>query len=159
MNEPEITSTSIQDQRRIAYHEAGHVVAAVRLKVPFMHVVVNGDTGSEVVVGVTPLDDKDSSESSEKMRHWQQFYAAGAASEELLFGNYIPHASSRDRREHDAYEKRSHAPRVDGWDQDIAATVAVLDRESVKFVARELKERGRLEEDQVYEILNCDPPW
>ena len=158
MNEPEITSTSIKYQRRVAYHEAGHAVAAVRLNIPFMHVVVNGDTSSEVEVSVTPLDNEDGLQSSEEMRRWQQFYAAGAASEQLLFGYYLPPASSRDRREHDEYEKRSHAPRVDGWYQDIAATVAVLDRESVKLVARELKERGRLEEDQVYEILHCDPP-
>ena len=123
-----------------------------------MYVVDNGDTSGEVVMGVTPLDDEGDWESSDDMRRWQQFYAAGAASEVLLFGEYSPHSSSSDRQNHDAYEMRSHAIRSDGWDQDISATLAVLDRESVELVARELAERTRLEEEQVYEILHCVLP-
>ena len=130
MATPETTSIPYGHQRRVIYHEAGHVVAAVRLDIPFMHVKITRtvDIRGEVEMGVTPLDSEDGYESREEMQRWQQFYAAGAASEKLFFGDYFRHSCSKDCRIHEAYEKRSHSPRFDGWEQDIAIAAAILDR-------------------------------
>jgi hypothetical protein len=92
-------------------------------------------------------------------RGGSSFCAAGAAAEELLFGNYQEHGCSQDRRCHAILEKRWRATRAGGWEQDIQSAAKVLDRESVEKVARELDRKKKLSDEEVYESLGCKPDW
>jgi hypothetical protein len=147
------------EQWRIACHEAGHVVAAVRLKIPLSHVELGEDDCGEVSVAFSPIDDPERRLSQDEISHWQQFYAAGAAAERLLFGTYREHGVRVDMELHGRWEERRQAVRVGGWDCDIQAALGAIDRESVEEVAKALDRGKRLSSEQVYQLLGCKPPW
>jgi hypothetical protein len=159
METPESRQVAREEAWQITCHEAGHAVAGVRLQIPFCHVERGDNEYGEVEVGVNPIEEPSGDWTQDEISRWQQFYAAGAATEQLLFGSYREYASRGDRCLHDVLEKRRRANRSDGWDQDIQSVMNVLDRGSIEKVARELDQHKKLSSEQVYELLGCDPPW
>jgi hypothetical protein len=143
---------------QITCHEAGHAVAAVRLKVRFFYVERGTSEQGKVEFGVAPIENPNRKRSEEEISRWQQFYAAGAAAERLLFGHYREYASSSDQRNHAKFEKQYRIGRLNGWDQDIQSVMNVLDCGAIEIVAKELDQQRKLTEEQVYELLGCVPP-
>jgi hypothetical protein len=144
---------------QITCHEAGHAIVGVRLEIPFLHVERGDGEHGEVPVGVGPNEEPRSDWTLEEIARWQQFYAAGAAAERLLFGAYREYGARRDRHLHELLERQWRPGRAGGWDQDIRCAMELLDRASVEKVARELDRQRRLSDEQVYELLDCKPPW
>jgi hypothetical protein len=152
---PEPRQITREEAWQITCHEAGHVVLAARHRIPFSHAERgDGDTG-EVSVNVGPGEKPNQDE----IRRWQQFYAGGAAAEKLLFGSYFENGSRNDRALHEELEGKRCPRRTGGWDQDVLDAANDLDRESVERIAKELGQRGRLGDEEVYELLGCPPPW
>jgi hypothetical protein len=143
---------------QITCHEAGHAVVAVRLNIPILHVERGDAEHGEVPPGVGPIDSPNHNWTVDKVSQWQLFYAAGAAAEKLLFGNYREYAARGDRSRHAQLEKRWCPNRSKGWDQDIQAAIEILDRGSIEKVAKELDQRGKLSEEDVYQLLDRIPP-
>jgi hypothetical protein len=141
----------------ITCHEAGHAVVGVRHEIAFENVVRGDGEYGEVPVGVGPIERGNGTQ--DEISRWQQFYAAGAAAERLLFGEYREYGSARDRYLHGELEKLRHSNRDEGWDRDIQSALSVLDRDSVERVAKELDRVKNLSVEQVYELLGCVPPW
>jgi hypothetical protein len=144
---------------QITCHEAGHAVGAVRLQIPFSHIERGDGEHGEVAVGVGPIENPNRNRTQDEISRWQQFYAAGAAGEQVLFGCYREYASRRDRYLHEVLEKRWCPNRSGGWDQDIQFAMKVLDRESIEKVAQKLDQHKKLTDEQVCELLGCAPPW
>lgn len=140
---------------KITCHESGHAVVAVRLHVPFEYVERGDGEYGKVEIGVGPIENPTRNRPLDEISRWQQFYTAGAATEQLLFGSFREHASCRDRYLHDVLEKRWRPNRYGGWDQDIQFAMKLLDRESVEKVAKELDRSKRLSEEEVYKLLGC----
>jgi len=156
---PEPRRLAPEEQWQITCHEAGHAVVGARRQIPFLRVERGDGEYGEVPVGVGPIENPDGSWTEDEISRWQQFFAAGAAAEQLLFGTYREYASRRDRSFHDVLERRWRANRCSGWDQDIQSAMELLDCESVEKVARELDRHGKLSDEQVYELLGCQLPW
>ena len=87
-NHTEPRQPTHEEAWKITCHEAGHAVAGVRLNVPFTHVERGDGEHGAVPVGVGPVDAPDHDWTDDEISRWQQFYAAGAAAEKLLFGEY-----------------------------------------------------------------------
>jgi hypothetical protein len=152
-------SIAPDESNRVLYHEAGHAVVAVRNQIPFMQVHRKDDENGEVSVGVGTLESPDRSHNQDEISRWQLFYAAGAASECLFFGEYREYGTRLDRALHDRLEMLRSVQRTGAWDMDIQAAMKVLDRESVEKIAQALGQRGQLDEEQVHDLLGCKPPW
>jgi hypothetical protein len=150
------------DAWKIACHEAGHAVVAVRLGVPFNYAENGGGTNDIVDVGVAPLEASRPRPEVE-LSNWQKFYAGGAAAELLLFGKLREEheflAYSRDRHLHGEYERLRGINRTDGWDQDVKSAMSILDGESILKVATELNMRKKISEEEVYAIFDLKPSW
>jgi hypothetical protein len=144
---------------QVTCHEAGHAVVGVRLEIPFLYVERGDGEHGEVPVGVGPLENPGRSRSPSEISRWQQFYAAGAAAEQLLFEGYRDYWASRDKFLHEQLEKLRSQSRADAWDQDVRNALSVLDRESVEKVARALDHHRKLTDVQVYELLDRVPSW
>ncbi len=144
---------------KITCHEAGHAVVAARLKVPFCYVRRKGGNQDLTEVAVGPLESTEDNRTQEEIARWQQFYAAGAAAELLLFGCYRPYAASRDRFLHDKCEKMRQQSRNDGWEDDIESALIVLNRDSIEKVAKELDRNGELSDEEVCDLLGCPYSW
>jgi hypothetical protein len=145
---------------QITLHEAGHAVAAVRLdfNVEFVE-RGDGEHGETRAIGC-PLDHPDRQGPLEAIRQWQQFYAAGAASELLIIGSYREYASARHMFLHGKLEnRRTHVRANGGWSEDIEAVIKILDRESILKVARKLHPKGWLDDEQLYGLFQLVPPW
>ncbi len=160
MEAPLPKQVTAEEAWQITCHEAGHAVMGVRHQIAFLHVERGDGEHGEVPVGVGPLEDDPSrNRTQDEISRWQQFYAAGAAAEMLLFGGYRDYGSRSDRYLHDLLEKRRSPNRNGGWEQDIQSAMKVLDRESVEKIAKELDRHKNLSVEQVYELLGCAPPW
>ena len=145
---------------QITCHEAGHSIVAARLGLPFQRVVRGDGEHGEVEVCWSPVDDGPTRDRDQDvLSRWQQFYAAGAATEILLFDSYRAFASRHDQACHDLIEKRRCPIRADAWEQDIRLAKQILDRDSVDTVARELARRGELSDKEVCELLKCPLSW
>jgi hypothetical protein len=132
---------------------------AVRLQIPFLHVERGDGDYGEVAVGVGPIENPTGNWTQDEISRWQQCYAAGAAAEQLLFGAYRQYASRQDRDRHDVLERTWSQSRRGGWERDVQSAMKLLDRESVEKVAKELDQRQKLSEDEVYELLGYTLPW
>jgi hypothetical protein len=141
---------------RITRHEAGHAVVAVALKIPFTYVERgDGEFGLTEVGENNPIDDSNGNWTEEDISRWQQFYAAGAAAERLLYGRYRHYAASKDKAYHEKLEKRwRRVGRRNGWKRDIASAMQFLDSESIERVARPMHPKGRLSDVEVCKILS-----
>jgi hypothetical protein len=143
-----------EDAWRITCHEAGHAVAAVRNQIAFSHVERGDGEQGQMVFDHGPIENPTSNWTKEAISRWQQVYAAGAAAELLLFGDYRRYASSRDQRLHDKLEKCWCPDRSGGWEKDIQSALKLLDRESLEKVAEKLERRKKLSGEKVHEILS-----
>lgn|GEM_PF-6185344 len=103
-----------EEEWQITCHEAGHAVVGVRHQIPFWQVERGEREHGEVPIGVGPIVNPDRNWTEDEISRWQQFYAAGAAAEQLLFGTYREYAACRDRHFHDILERRWRANRSDG---------------------------------------------
>jgi hypothetical protein len=129
------------------------------LTIPFKHVVRGDGDYGEVLIDVGPITAPDDDWTQDEVSRWQQFYAAGAAGEKLLFGNYREYGIRIDRSLHEQLEKLRTRVRSGGWEADIQSTMNILDPCSVQKVATELDRQRKLSEEDVCKILDCDPPW
>jgi hypothetical protein len=141
----------------ISCHEAGHAVIAVRRRILFEYVQRGkGEHGLVKSCG-GPIENPDRPWPQDEIARWQQFYAAGAAAELLLFGTYREYGSRRDRALHEKLEKRRYPSRVNAWKVEIQFASQILDRESVERVAKELERRKKLKYEHVHYLLGCKP--
>lgn len=148
-----------EEHWQITCHEAGHAIVAVRLQISFLYVERGGGEQGEVCVGGGPIEIPENDWTQDEISQWQQFYAAGAAGELLLFGKYREYGSRHDRVLHTKLEERRSSDRNCGWALDVQCAVKVLDRESVEVVAKELDKRKKLTEEQVCRLLGTRPSW
>ena len=133
-------------QHRIARHEAGHAVACVALGVAFDF--ANMGEGKPTVV----LDDQ-SRQDKARLSRRQWVFAAGAAAERLFYSSNLRYACRSDRREHADLEEWRSPRRTDGWEQDIRAVSAVLERERVDRVATEILTNQPVPAYVVFELV------
>jgi hypothetical protein len=107
-----------EEEWQITCHEAGDAIVGARLQISFLHVERGDGEHGEVHIGVGPIEDPDGDWTEDEISRWQQFYAAGAAAEKLLFGDYREYASRRDRYLHEVLEKRWRPNRSGAWEKD-----------------------------------------
>jgi hypothetical protein len=124
-----------------------------------LHVERGEGEDGEVPVGVGPIEDPRHNWTQDEISRWQQFYAAGAATEKFLFGDYREYGSRRDQALHERLEEQRRPNRSAGWEADIQSAIKLLDRESVEKVAKELDLHRKLSDEEVYKLLGCTPPW
>jgi hypothetical protein len=144
---------------QITCHEAGHAVLAVRFNMSFLSVERGDGAQGQLEACGNPLSNPDRGWSKEVIAQWQQFYAAGAAAELLLFGSYREYACSRDTILHDQLERMRPDGRRDGWAKDVDSAVKLLDRESIEKVAKKLDQERKLTDEEVYQLFGMRPPW
>jgi hypothetical protein len=94
-----------------------------------------------------------------KITKWQHYYVAGAAADFLLLGRYREHAYGVDRYNHKKLEARWESIRVDGWEFDLKSASTLIAPEPIEKIAKELKRRKKLSGDDIYAILDREPPW
>jgi hypothetical protein len=157
-----------EEDWQITCHEAGHAIAACRNGLLFDKLMRgDGDLGM-VTVGVdNPRDNPYREWPLADIGKWQQFYTGGAAAERIMFGNNREYASKMDFLIHSDIEKKWRSGRLDGWNDDIAHTMSILDRFSIEKVANTLLlarersgtfRRGELSIEQVCRLLGCPVP-
>ena len=155
-------ATDIPDRCEIEWpslcHEAGHVIVAIKVNIAFEHVEIRKGGCGEVDIALGPLDCAPDECTNEEIRRWQQFYAAGAAAETLLCGDYRAYASRKDRELHARLQSRFLQGRSTGWEMDVERVIHLLNRDTVEMVANALAKHRKLSEDQVYELLGCALP-
>jgi len=82
----EVTKLAAEEDWKIACHEAGHAVAAVRQMICFDTAKVGPNEFGEVSPTWNPIDDEDRDWTDSQRVQYQLVYAAGAAAERLIFG-------------------------------------------------------------------------
>ncbi len=144
-------------ERRSLYHEAGHAIVATNFDIPFNYVEISKDGRGVVDIACGPLDEPDSCTEKEALQ-WQQFYAAGAAAETLLWGNHRDYASRVDQNIHARFQAQFLQGHPANWESDIESAMHLLNRDDVELLANALADQRRLTEDQVYKLLGRNPP-
>jgi hypothetical protein len=150
----------LQEEMRIAYHEAGHTVMFIHYDLRFNWVKILGDSG-EVNVDSSPFNDPTIVRNQDDVSQWQQICVAGAAAEQIVFGKPLEYGSRDDRRRHQELEQKnpSRIRGRDGWNHDIALAKKNLNIEYIRKVAEELHKTKYLHYEQVHNVLGLRLPW
>jgi hypothetical protein len=151
--------SNCDDDWKITCHEAGHAIVAVLHEITFDSVHRGDGEDNEVEVNSSPLDDENDDWTDDTLRQWQQFCAAGAAAERLLFQNERQHAIGRDKFLHEKLEQRLNRHRADGFDEDVRAAMRLLDPCLIDNVAKELATKRKLTYDEVANLIEYRPSW
>jgi len=149
------------EREEIAVHEAGHVVAAHARGLSLCYARIGEVSEVQLCASDDPdaLDDDDP-----KVERFQEYYAAGAAGERVIFGRYRLHGSKKDRCDVNVREtlkiqaKTGRAPdNIDVFDQYVDRVEARLSKEMVLAVATALKKKGFLGRDEILATLERIP--
>jgi hypothetical protein len=149
----------MDDEWKIACHEAGHAIVAVRHRIAFTSAEVGPSDHGMVAPALNPVDDEEHEWSEDAVNRYQQFYAAGAAAERLLFNDERKQALKLDKNCHERIERRRLQPRACGFEDDIRAAMALFDLISVRTVARKLQAQRVLTVEDVCMAMGCSPWW
>ena len=102
------TKLQSDDPRRVAVHDAGHAIIAVKLGILFDHVKLGpGPEDGEVPPTFSPFD-KESRPAPDDIPKWRSFYAGGAAAEHIAFDSIRSHAIRCDAKRHDGLKRFSN---------------------------------------------------
>jgi hypothetical protein len=154
----ELTSLQPDNDWRIAVHEAGHSVFAVRNDLTFERVVIGPNEHGELDVIGSPLDDKGEELTPEQLLCWQAFYAAGAAAEHLLFREIRAHSIRYDVDRHRMINEM-RAGSSDQFESAIARAEQMLSATTVGRVANQLMIDKCLRYDEVCKLCDVIPSW
>ena len=148
-----------QEHWRITCHEAGHAVFAVRCGIVFLYIERGAGEHALLELAINPVDEPDHNWSRSDILKWQEFYAAGAAAERLLFNDDRAYALRCDKCNHAKLETRLKRFRSRGFDEDLKSAMTHLDGDAIEKVATELEKRMRLEFEDVSTIIGQPLPW
>jgi hypothetical protein len=140
----------------ITCHESGHAVVGVQFNLLIDYIERGEGEHGIVEACYGPISQPEDHWESTEIRHWQLFYAAGAAAEELLFGSHRDYGAVLDKRFHKILQDRFQTP---GWEKDVQGAKVLLSQESIKRIAVVLDKEKRLSGDRVYWLLGKAPPW
>jgi hypothetical protein len=147
---------------KINCHEAGHAIVAVRHEITFDCVKRADGEKDEVFVAPNPVDDNECEWcewSDAELMRVQEYYAAGAAAERIMFQEERQHASREDRCNHDKLERQLNRQREFGFEEDVQGAMRLLDRCSIEKVAARLQEKRTLDFDEVARTIGYTPSW
>ena len=147
----------LESRRRARYHEAGHAVMAVYHNIVFESVVLRSDGRGALDIRFGPLDE-DGECYSGMIDQWQELYAAGAAAELLVFGDYQRKRSRVDEGLHRQLQARFSPGRSPEWERDVNRARHTLCRCDVETIAVALDQRESLTEDEVWVLLGREIP-
>ena len=140
-------------------HEAGHAIVAVLYELPFDYVERGmGEDDGEVVVGNGPFEEGSDAPPVE-LAEWQQFYAAGAAAERIMFGSERAYGIVNDVKKHLRVERMLQQSRVDPFNADVGSAMKMLDRRDIEVVATKLVQTRKLNFDEVAKLIGYIPSW
>lgn len=161
LNLPYSTESELQtdDPRRVAVHEAGHAIIAVKLGVLFEYAELGpGPEDGQVSPIFSPFD-KDSRPDSADIPKWRLFYAGGAAAEYIAFNSIRRHAIRCDVNHHADLnricEDKTHA----SFEASIVLATGQLSVREIYAVADALERTRKLSYDDVCSIVGVTPPW
>ena len=144
---------------KITCHEAGHAIFAVRHGIIFES--VKRGTGEHGIVKLcaNPIDNPEEQWSPRELQVWQEFYAAGAAAERLLFDTDRYYALRSDISNHAVLERRLNRERASGFEEDVQSATRQLDSCSIEVVARELQSKTDMTFEEVAAVIGGSVPW
>ena len=154
------------DDWRIAVHESGHAVFAVKNDFLFTCVEIGPKEHGEVHVSSSPLDDDQHSPLDDDQQEltrdqllcWQAFYAAGAAAEHLVFQEIRRHAVRTDENQHRRINEMCVGS-PDLFESAIARALEVLSMTTIEHVAKQLMNDKRVTYDLVCSLSEVVPKW
>ncbi len=158
-NYTNLTCLHSDDDWRIAVHESGHAITGARKDFIFAHVAIGPNEHGEVAWNNNPIDDADQKYTPEELRDWQTIYAAGAAAEHIVFNEIRRHSIRCDMICHLRVDKRRKEGTVDLFESAIERAVGILSKADVKHVAKALRDKRRLEYDDVCALIGVKAPW
>jgi hypothetical protein len=152
------TALGPDDDWRVAVHESGHAIAAVKFGFIFQQVEVGPNEHGEVDVQFSPLDRKHSDASQEELMRWQIFYAAGAAAEHLVFDEIREHGIRKDRADHCRVNEML-VGRESTFEDSVQKAIQLLDSKLLQSVAKELHKSSRLSIEEMHSLVGVPIPW
>jgi hypothetical protein len=144
------------DDRRITCNEAGHAIVAVYKKIPFTRVWRGREEDGGVCLGVNPVDNWKLAWMEPRIREYQEFYAAGAAAERIMFKKDREGVVAIDKGNHGKLDRRLNRTRKDGFEEDIQAAMRLLDRRLIERVVKQLDAKAEMTFEEVAEIIGSD---
>jgi len=154
----DLVSLHSDDDWRIAVHEAGHAVFAVKNDLIFTYVDIGPNEHGEIDVIGSPLDDNEQELMRDQLLCWQAFYAAGAAAEHVLFHEIRRHAVRYDKGRHHLVNVMLPGS-LDIFESAIARAGKMLSTTTIERVAGRLMIDKRLQYDEVCKLSDVIPPW
>jgi hypothetical protein len=156
---PIIRKFRMSDEWTIACHEAGHAIIAIRHRIAFTSAEIGPNEHGMVEPSMNPIDDDELEWTKEDVKRYQEFYAAGAAAERLMFRKEREHAQTSDKSCHEQLERLGEQIRSSGFEEDVEAAIGLLDRTLIEAVARKLRDHGKLTVEDVCAEMKCSPWW
>jgi len=147
------------DDWRIAIHESGHAIVAVRHDCIFEHVAIGPNEFGEVRWANSPLNDPGGGYTREKLWKWQTAFAAGAAAEHVVFSEIRRHAIRQDIDCHCQLGKMREDGLVVPFEFAIRQAVEMLSLAETENVARKLQEAKQLDFENICELIGVVPSW
>jgi len=144
---------------RAACHEAGHALVAVYQGRAFVAKIRDdgdGNWGGNLDYAINnPLEQPGLNWSDDELAKWQQCYAAGCASEQMMCGDCPADRCQTDRERHGALGGMRRSRRPNGWEEDVQSVRRFLDRRHVEMVANEFihSKEGQLDHEDVRKLL------
>jgi hypothetical protein len=162
------TLLGIHDDWRICCHEAGHAIAATKLKIPLDKITRGEGTAGEV----QPTHDADDFYEKQIWADYQIFYAAGAAAERIVFGSekrMFDEIVDPFRDDKEIHSKLELQGRENLFETDIVRAISCLGnlngKKAIEGVAALLKQRrdqdgkvGEITQEEAAEIFG-DRQW
>jgi len=140
------------DRWRVAVHEAGHAIVAVKLglELEHVHLAEDSNAGETCLRGfASDLESNHPRRDEDLMR---RFYAAGAAAESVVFGTYNVHGIADDLVEFSKLSAQSTSVKPD-FGAFVGFVVRDLQAKNVTAVATTLDDKGYLSAHRVRSLL------
>lgn len=147
------------DAWRIAIHESGHAIAAVKFYKLFDRVEIGDREQGAVHFTFEPPEEVKQNRSLQNVRDWQTVYGAGAGAEHLFFGQIRRHAFKCDFHWHERMDKISKQRVRDTFENAIKRSARSMTKAELNAVARELVARRQLNFDEVAGLIGVRLPW
>lgn len=145
------------DPWRVAVHESGHAIYAVNKKLSIHYVEIGADQYGEVEVLNGPLSGSAKTYTEIDIQNWKEFYAAGAAAKQVVFGEIRRHGIRGDVATCDALCHKFAGNR-DVFNSCIESAIKQLDADTVRLVAKQLVAVRCLLFDEVRTIMETRLP-
>lgn len=156
LDETQWNAFVVLDRWRVAVHEAGHTILAVRFGLELDHVSLceHDNAGETCLLGLAAeLEPQHPRRNVDLM---QKFFAAGAAAELVTFGTYNVHGVADDLHE---FSNLSKLQKQRSFEDVVIGLTNRIQPDEISAVARLLDQKGYLSVHRVKKLLASPKEW